>query len=228
MTRPKSETVLPGETVLPEARMPSDQISELLTQPEEAARLGGQMKALHRYISSQVMGAMQEQLQGDDLSFSQMSALHQLRAHAPLSVGGLAERTGLSLPAASHLTDRLVVRGYAQRRENPDDRRAKLLDLSERGQEIVDSMDRRFTETYHVAFSKVSPAAIKAAADSVERLLQELLLDGSLHCSSRQARGADPQTACSEPRIPSSEPHSGPEQDPDQDIAAEVAPQEHV
>ena len=150
-----------------------------------ATRLGRHMKALHRYISSRVMGAMQEQLQGDDLSFSQMSALHQLRAYAPMSIGGLAERTGLSLPAASHLTDRMVVRGYAQRRENPDDRRAKLLDLSELGQQILDEMDRRFSDTYRVAFARVSLETIQATADSLEALLQELLAEGPDDCSAR-------------------------------------------
>ena len=139
-----------------------------------ATRVGRSMKTLHRHISSQVMGAMQEQLQDEDLSFSQMSALHQLRTFAPLSVGGLAERTGLSLPAASHLTDRLVVRGYAQRRENPDDRRAKLLELTERGQQIVDTMDSRFTDAYRVTLQQVNPQAIEAAADAMESLLREL------------------------------------------------------
>ncbi len=143
---------------------------------EAATRLGRSMKTLHRYISSQVMCAMQEQLQDEDLSFSQMSAMHQLRSFAPLSVGGLAERTGLSLPAASHLTDRLVVRGYALRRENPDDRRAKLLDLTDKGQQILDEMDRRFTDTYRVALLQVSPQAIIAAADSIDLVLDELMI----------------------------------------------------
>ncbi|WP_407570308.1 MarR family winged helix-turn-helix transcriptional regulator [Deinococcus altitudinis] len=140
--------------------------------------LGKHMKTLHRYISSQVMWAMQGQLQDDDLSFSQMSALHQLRAYAPMSVGGLAERTGLSLPAASHLTDRLVVRGYAQRRENPEDRRAKLLDLSERGQQILEEMDRRFSDTYRAAFSRVSLQTLQTTTASLEALIQELLDSG--------------------------------------------------
>ena len=151
------------------------------TQPERGevvARLSEHMKALHRYISSQVMRAMLGQLQDDDLSFSQMSALHQLRTYAPMSVGGLAERIGLSLPAASHLTDKLVVRGYAQRRENPDDRRAKLLDLSERGQQILEEMDRRFSDTYRVAFSRVSLQTLQATTESLETLLQELLKSG--------------------------------------------------
>lgn len=145
---------------------------------EVVSRLGKHMKALHRYISSQVMWAMQGQLQDDDLSFSQMSALHQLRTYAPMSVGGLAERIGLSLPAASHLTDKLVVRGYAQRRENPEDRRAKLLDLSERGQQILEEMDRRFSDTYRVAFSRVSLQTLQATTESLETLLQELLKRG--------------------------------------------------
>jgi DNA-binding MarR family transcriptional regulator len=150
-------------------------------QPEHAevvARLGTHMKALHRYISSQVMWAMQGQLQDDDLNFSQMSALHQLRAYAPMSVGGLAERIGLSLPAASHLTDKLVVRGYAQRRENPEDRRAKLLDLSERGQQILEQMDRSFSDTYRAAFSRVSLRTLQTTTESLETLLQELLKRG--------------------------------------------------
>ena len=152
----------------------TDQLSTDQQRTQAATRLGRSMKTLHRYISSQVMCAMQEQLQDEDLSFSQMSAMHQLRSFAPLSVGGLADRTGLSLPAASHLTDRLVVRGYALRRENPDDRRAKLLDLTDKGQQILDEMDRRFTDTYRVALRQVSPQAITAAADSIELVLQEL------------------------------------------------------
>ncbi|WP_407538567.1 MarR family transcriptional regulator [Deinococcus radiomollis] len=150
-------------------------------QPERGevvSRLSKHMKALHRYISSQVMRAMLGQLQDDDLSFSQMSALHQLRTYAPMSVGGLAERIGLSLPAASHLTDKLVVRGYAQRRENPEDRRAKLLDLSERGQQILEEMDKRFSDTYRVAFSRISLQTLQATTDSLETLLQELLTLG--------------------------------------------------
>lgn len=146
-----------------------------------ATRLSLHMKKLHRHIASHVMSAMQDQMQDEDLSFSQMSALHQLRAYAPMSVSRLAERTGLSLPAASHLTDRMVVRGYAQRRENPDDRRAKLLDLSERGQQILDEMDRRFTDAYRVAFMRVSPEAVAFAADSVELLLNELLANDLLN-----------------------------------------------
>lgn len=139
-----------------------------------AQRLGEQMKALHRYVSGQLMRAMQDQLQGDDMSFSQMTALHQLRAHAALSIGGLADLTGLSLPAASHLTDRLVQRGFAERRENPDDRRAKLLALTADGHAFLDSMDRRFNETYQQVFGRVGVDLLGAAADTIAAVMTEL------------------------------------------------------
>ncbi|MFC6659916.1 MarR family winged helix-turn-helix transcriptional regulator [Deinococcus multiflagellatus] len=84
---------------------------------EAAQRLGHTMKRLHRLISSRVMRGMQDELQGHDLSFSQVTALHQLRAHAPLSVTQLSERTRLSLPAASHLVERLVKRGWPPARK---------------------------------------------------------------------------------------------------------------
>ena len=78
---------------------------------EAAAELGAQLKQLHRLISSEVMHGMQAELTELDLSFSQMTALHQLRAAGALSVTQLAERTRLSLPASSHLVERLVQRG---------------------------------------------------------------------------------------------------------------------
>ncbi|THF87248.1 MarR family transcriptional regulator [Deinococcus sp. KSM4-11] len=139
-----------------------------------ALRLGRQMKQLHKYVSGHMMKAMQEQLQGDELSFSQVTALHQLRAHTALSIGGLADLTGLSLPAASHLTDRLVQRGLAERRENPDDRRAKMLALTAGGHAFLDDMDRRINETYQQVFARVGQRLIEAAADNLEAVLLEL------------------------------------------------------
>jgi DNA-binding MarR family transcriptional regulator len=139
-----------------------------------AQRLGHQMKQLHKYVSSHMMKAMQEQLHDDELSFSQVTALHQLRAHTALSIGGLADLTGLSLPAASHLTDRLVQRGLAERRENPDDRRAKSLALTPAGHAFLDHMDRRINETYQQVFARVGHGLIEAAADHLEAVLVEL------------------------------------------------------
>lgn len=143
----------------------------------DAARLGQEMRRLHRLISSHVLTNMQGDLQDHDLTFPQMTAMHHLRAQAPLTVTALAERISLSVPATSHLVERLVRRGLAARRENPDNRREKLIALTAQGLKIVTRMDEGFTGAYIAAFSTVPPATIRAATSAIQALLVELSPD---------------------------------------------------
>lgn len=141
---------------------------------EAAIALGQTMKQLHRYISSHVMQGLQAELTDLDLSFSQMTALHQLRATPGLTVTELSARTHLSLPAASHLVERLVQRGLADRQENPDNRREKRLSLSARGQAVLAGMDSAFVNAYIRTFAQLSPQSLQAAHDSLAALLTDL------------------------------------------------------
>ncbi len=140
----------------------------------DAVQLGQEMRRLHRLISGRVLLNMQDELQDHDLTFTQMTALHQLRAQAPLTVTTLAERARLSLPAASHLVERLVRRGLAERRENPDNRREKLVVPTAQGLDIVTRMDARFIRAYEDAFREVRPETIRAAAAAVRALVAEV------------------------------------------------------
>lgn len=141
----------------------------------DAVQLGLEMKRLHRLISSRVLVNMQDELQDHDLTFTQMTALHQLRARAPLTVTALAEAISLSVPATSHLVERLVRRGLAERRENPDNRREKLVVPSEQGLKVVARMDEQFIGAYVAAFSRLRPETIRAATTSIRALLNELV-----------------------------------------------------
>ncbi|MFC4637049.1 MarR family winged helix-turn-helix transcriptional regulator [Deinococcus hohokamensis] len=132
------------------------------------------MKRLHRHISSRVMRGMQAELIDLDLSFSQMTALHQLRAGGGMTVTELSARTRLSVPAASHLVERLVQRGLAGREENPDNRREKLVRLTPAGLEVLGSMDRNFVTAYVSTFAPLQPATIRAATQTLVALLEEL------------------------------------------------------
>ena len=49
----------------------------------------------------------------------------------------VSERFDISAAAASQLVDKLVQAGYLERAEDPSDRRAKLLTLSAKGEELV-------------------------------------------------------------------------------------------
>ena len=54
------------------------------------------------------------------------------------TVSGLAERAGMTKQAMAELVTYLEQRGYLRRVPDPADRRAKLVLLSDRGQEVVD------------------------------------------------------------------------------------------
>jgi DNA-binding MarR family transcriptional regulator len=74
------------------------------------------------------------ELQDAGISFSQLKCLALLSsAEAPLSLGALSEKLGLSLAAVSRAVDGLVQRGQVKRQEDPSDRRSKLVTVSARG-----------------------------------------------------------------------------------------------
>ncbi len=75
-----------------------------------------------------------------DITVQQLRALYFLRDEAEASVGRLAELFAFGLPAASVLADRLVRAGYAERREDPADRRRVLLSLSRTGNRLVSEL----------------------------------------------------------------------------------------
>ena len=71
-----------------------------------------------------------------DLTLSQLktlSLLGELPPSSPLSLKDVAERLGISLPAASRAVDPLVRRGLAERREDTEDRRIKRVRITPKG-----------------------------------------------------------------------------------------------
>jgi DNA-binding MarR family transcriptional regulator len=71
------------------------------------------------------------------LSMPQISILMQLHYKGTCGLSQISERFDISAAAASQLADKLVQAGYLERDEDPSDRRAKLLRLSENGSKLV-------------------------------------------------------------------------------------------
>ena len=76
-----------------------------------------------------------------ELSFTQMKALFMLRQHDDSSVGDLAARLAMSLPAMSRSVDGLVQRGYVARTECATDRRAKSIALLPQGHAALERLN---------------------------------------------------------------------------------------
>jgi DNA-binding MarR family transcriptional regulator len=71
------------------------------------------------------------------LSMPQFSILMQLHHKGVCGVSDISERFDITSAAASQLVDKLVQSGFIKREEDPHDRRAKLLDLTNKGKELV-------------------------------------------------------------------------------------------
>ena len=67
------------------------------------------------------------------LSMSQINALFHIHHHGGSGVTDLGEHLGISNAAVSQLLERLVQQGLIRRDEDPADRRAKKLTLTEKG-----------------------------------------------------------------------------------------------
>ncbi|WP_293915088.1 MarR family transcriptional regulator [Deinococcus sp.] len=131
------------------------------------------MKHLHRLTSARIMGTLQHALQGEDVSFTQMTALYKVRAFSPISLTLLGEQLGVSLPATSQLIQELVRRELMERRENPDNRREKLLALSGKGQEFLSTHERVMMGAYAEVFGEVKPTTLNAATEALTALIAE-------------------------------------------------------
>ena len=71
------------------------------------------------------------------LSMPQFSILMQLHHKGVCGVSDISERFDITNAAASQLVDKLVQSGFIKREEDPHDRRAKLLNLTDKGKELI-------------------------------------------------------------------------------------------
>ncbi|MCU0507940.1 MAG: MarR family transcriptional regulator [Anaerolineae bacterium] len=72
------------------------------------------------------------------LSWMQMAVLMHLHYKGPTEVMACGELLQLSPAGASQMIERLVQQGLAQRSEAPDDRRVRLVHLTDAGRQLVD------------------------------------------------------------------------------------------
>jgi DNA-binding MarR family transcriptional regulator len=101
-----------------------------------AALIAQAMDAERCIVRQQLAAAWRNWLELD-LTMAQLQTLVVLSvANAP-TIGGIAQTLGITLPTASHLVERLVRAGLAQRVDDPADRRRALTQLTPAGEELL-------------------------------------------------------------------------------------------
>jgi DNA-binding MarR family transcriptional regulator len=73
------------------------------------------------------------------LSMPQFSILMQLHHKGPCGMSEISERFDISNAAASQLVEKLVQSEHIERAEDPSDRRAKVLQLTPKGKDLIEA-----------------------------------------------------------------------------------------
>ncbi|MEV6555805.1 MarR family transcriptional regulator [Nocardia sp. NPDC051756] len=147
------------------------------------------------------MGAQRRELEADDLArvmgaftrasirlpsaekhaFTTLSVLHTLAGHGAMRVSALKVTEQITQPAITQLVSRLERGGLVERRPDPADGRAVLVEITAAGARIVQTRHqervRRFTELAE-ALTEAERQAVSAALPALQRMAD--LMDNEL------------------------------------------------
>jgi DNA-binding MarR family transcriptional regulator len=125
---------------------------------------------LHQW--RELMTAARPRWSTADLTFTQLRGLSVLARRQPLRMSDLAEALGMTAASASALIDRMVQRGFVTRCSDPNDRRTVLVELSRRGQRILDVMERGSTDHFTRMIEKMTANERDALATTLRAFVR--------------------------------------------------------
>ncbi len=111
------------------------------------------------------------------LSMPQFSLMTQMYHRGACGMSGISERFEITPAAASQMVDKLVQSGYVVREEDPNDRRAKTLNLTPKGRQLIDAGNEeryRWVEDLAGKLNAEERAQIVEALELMTRAIQEL------------------------------------------------------
>jgi len=139
--------------------------------PQVVGRMIGQMMShIHRRSAGETLAIMNKA----GLTMAQLVALHVLIHRGTLSVSAVAACLRLSAAATSHLIDRLVIDGLAERDENPSDRRQKRVSITTTGRRLVLQVESERTREMADVVARLSPDIRKQFGQVMLRVIEEL------------------------------------------------------
>lgn len=104
------------------------------------------------------------------LDSASVYVLHHVEAHAPLRVSELAKCMELDSSTVSRHIRHLEENGYLSRTDDPDDRRATRVDLTDRGRAVLDESMRARAAVVDAAIADWSEADREALRTLMTRL----------------------------------------------------------
>jgi DNA-binding MarR family transcriptional regulator len=110
-----------------------------------------------------------------DLSHSQIGSLFRLYHHGASPINDLADHLGITMAAVSQLLNPLIDLDLIFRSTDPDDRRVKLITLTEKGKETVQKSIRSRTAWVGDLAEQFSPQEKELIMPALEIMYGHLL-----------------------------------------------------
>ncbi|MBZ0266176.1 MarR family transcriptional regulator [bacterium] len=104
------------------------------------------------------------------LTVPQLIVLKALRENSPLSVGEVASAVSLSQATVTNILLRLEERGYVHRARSDSDKRRVLVEVSEKGQEILESAPALLHEDFIARFGDLHDWEQNQIISSLQRV----------------------------------------------------------
>ncbi|MFJ2507283.1 MarR family winged helix-turn-helix transcriptional regulator [Arthrobacter citreus] len=113
---------------------------------------------------------------GWDLTASQSSVMSTLVDRGPLRMGELAALEGVQLPSATSVVNGLVKLGLVERRADPADRRAVVIDLTAKGRSQVDELVGRRNHSFALLLERLPEQDRRLLQDAIPAVVRLLSL----------------------------------------------------
>lgn len=137
-------------------------------------RLGCCFDQLHGLAEARIFTHMARFMRSGEVSFSQINVLFRLYGQGPQRIADLARGASLSHCAMSRLVGRLVEEGLAQKQQNSENRRERLVSLTPAGGRFLDELRRNTAAAYESLFTAVPPGLVGRLLAVLEDILPHL------------------------------------------------------
>lgn len=142
-------------------------------------------KTIRQFMDIAMQHSLQERAhlaKQSGLSMPQFGILMQIHYRGNCGISDISNRFDITNAAASQLVDKLVQSGLVQREEDPQDRRAKLLNLTEKAKEMIQHGSEgryRWVEDVAQKLSAQEREQVNEALNIMTRAIKELEMEAA-------------------------------------------------
>jgi DNA-binding MarR family transcriptional regulator len=106
-----------------------------------------------------------------DLTYAQSQVLFYVGEHPGCRMGDVGKAFAVTLPAVTHIVDRLEQKQFVERAGDPADRRAYVLELTGRGADIAGELQAVRMRGLERVVARLTPAQRQQVTEGLEALV---------------------------------------------------------